>query len=427
MNWRTSGDTTEEAFRRLIPEHSEIFKRGEVGAVYRAGRPYTRLMAGMLAAESSYATDFNAVQPEMNNPLNMRVRRQPQFQEFPTIAASIYEWKARITDPIYAYRDTETVAELVAVYAPSSDNNDEAKYVATVERVINALPKLEEPVSIPVSAPPVQISITPMGPNRPALAMASPSYITVHEVGNQSPGADEEMHRRFVHNGGGPNQVSFHFVVGPTKVIQLLPLDEAAWHASDGYSGTGNRDSIAIETIQIGDFNRTLWHLAWLINEIATNPTRFFRNMERSWDMSINRIKQHYDWAPDKKNCPEFIRNRGLWPELMRRVDLWNAAGQEIELPAEDPDPQPEPVKHEIPTGKTEALLRRQYGTALNPVTKEMEGFDLDFAPSQVWLAYGKRTGRWPELRRIIRRGDGGLVYQWTDGFDWERKAPGVD
>lgn len=184
----------------------------------------------------------------------------------------------------------------------------------------------ETSVSIPVAAPPLEIAITPKGANRPELVMESPSYITVHEVGNRAPGADEDMHRTFVHNGGGPSQVSFHFVVGPTKAIQLLPLDEAAWHASDGYNGPGNRDSVAIETIQIGDFDKTLWHLAWLINEIATTPERFFHNRPRQWDMSIQRIVQHNHWAPDGKNCPEFIRNRELWPELMRRVDLWHVA-----------------------------------------------------------------------------------------------------
>jgi N-acetylmuramoyl-L-alanine amidase len=178
----------------------------------------------------------------------------------------------------------------------------------------------------PYPAPPVQISLIPYAnANRPKLEMPSPSYVTVHEVGNMSPGADEEMHRRFTHNGGGPSQVSFHFVVGPTQVIQLLPLDEAAWHASDGYYGTGNRDSIAIETIQIGDFNKTLWNLAWLINEINTNPNRFASNHRRSWDMSNDRIVQHNTWAPDKKNCPQFIRDRGLWPTLMQRVDIWEA------------------------------------------------------------------------------------------------------
>lgn len=205
-------------------------------------------------------------------------------------------------------------------------------------------PPKETPVSdLPYAAPRVRIAITPYGnTNRPKLEMASPSYITVHEVGNTSPGADEEMHRRFVHNGGGPANVSFHFVVGPTEVIQLLPLDEAAWHASDGYYGTGNRDSVAIETIQIGDFNKTLWHLAWLINAIKTNPEQFYFNHPRRWDFGDKDPKQHRDWAPDLKNCPQFIRNRGLWGTLLERVKLWKQAGE-----APKPSPYASPVTYD--------------------------------------------------------------------------------
>jgi hypothetical protein len=94
---------------------------------------------------------------------------------------------------------------------------------------------------------------------------------------------------------------------------------------------------------------------------------------------------------------------------------------QVSEAPEPEPIPEPKP-KHELPEGKTEALLRRQYGTATNPVTGKEEGFDLDFAPSQKWLAHGKRTGRWPELTKIIKRGDGGQLYQWSDGSEYERK-----
>lgn len=162
--------------------------------------------------------------------------------------------------------------------------------------------------------------------NRPALPMPSPSYVTVHEVGNTSPGADEDMHAQFVHNGGGASQVSFHFIVGPSKAIQLIYLNENAWHASDYYGGRGNRDSIAIETVQVGDFAKTLNHLAWLIAELFRNPARFkYRTDVPLTDdlkpeLCIERIKQHNFWAPDKKNCPQFIRSRGQWEPLLNAV-----------------------------------------------------------------------------------------------------------
>ena len=212
-------------------------------------------------------------------------------------------------------------------------------HAAIFRSPVSPTPPKEDPI---MGYPPrVTQSITPMSAgNRPGLAMPSPSWITVHEVGNLSPGANAEMHRRFVNNGGGPGGVSFHFVVDQTDVFQLIPLDEAAWHASDGYSGTGNRDSVAIETVQIGDFLATLRNLAWLIAEIITNPTRFYREQPAAFrpDFSDQRIAQHNHWAPDKKNCPQFIRDRGLWDDLMRMVDVEIAKRGGGSSP---PDPKP--------------------------------------------------------------------------------------
>lgn len=156
--------------------------------------------------------------------------------------------------------------------------------------------------------------------------MPSPSKIVTHEVGNLSIGADEDMHRRFVLNGGGPNTVSFHFVVGPTKIVQLLYLDENAWHASDGYFGDGNRDAWGIEHIQVGDFQATLNHGAWLQAELARNPRRFAIKNPGAFVQDINpenvdeRMVQHNWEAPDGKNCPEFIRERGLWDGYVEAV-----------------------------------------------------------------------------------------------------------
>jgi N-acetylmuramoyl-L-alanine amidase CwlA len=298
-----------------------------------AAGEHSALALAMLKAESSYGTDFNANTRENLNPLNLRPPSGDGYMAYQSYPAAIRAWRERLTSIAYKngiYERTETLDELIHVYAPGSDNNDEAAYVATIERLFDhwGIAPKGEPMAIVAKECPVEIAVlTGDAPNRPALPMPSPSWVTVHEVGNTSPGADEDMHRDFVHNGGGAAQVSFHFVVGPTKAIQLIYLNENAWHASDGFNGTGNRDSIAIETIQIGDFDTTLSHLSWLIAELFRNPKRFaFRTDvavidDLPSDDARNRIKQHNHWAPDKKNCPQFIRERGLWLPLLNAVD----------------------------------------------------------------------------------------------------------
>lgn len=152
MNWRETGDCTYDEWVALIPIMSRIRQDGEVFACYSAAAGLRRLCLGMLKAESSFATNFAANTPANKNALNLRPRGGGSgFMAFPSWAVGIAEWKARLTDPIYAYAPTTTVADLVHVYAPSSDHNNEAAYVATVEGVITALTPKEAPMPDPTA------------------------------------------------------------------------------------------------------------------------------------------------------------------------------------------------------------------------------------------------------------------------------------
>lgn len=336
INWRTYGPIDQTTFlEELRWVNSPLLS--EWDQILDVAGDHSAVVAAILAEESRYATDFNLNVPSNRNPANLRPRGgKPGYLKFTTYAECIFDLVSRITDPGYAYSGTTTLLDLIKVYAPASDSNDPEQYVRNILTRFDrwGVEPMEVPVASPVIVPRIKAKACPLeirvltGPmiNRPALAMPDASFVSVHEVGNTDPGADEEMHADFVHNGGGENAVSFHFVVGPTKAIQLVYLNENAWHASDYYSGRGNRDSIAIETIQIGDFAATLSHLAWLIAEIYRNPTRFaFRtDVGRTDDLDPalmrERTKQHNFWAPDRKNCPQFIRDRGLWTPLLDAV-----------------------------------------------------------------------------------------------------------
>lgn len=139
LNWRNSGDCNVADWIATIPIASRIRQDGEVQACYDAAKGYTRLCLGMLNAESSYATSFSADPATNKNALNLRPRGGSGFSIFPSWSAGITEWLSRLTDPNYAYKDTQTVADLVAIYAPSSDNNNVIAYVNTVETVISRL------------------------------------------------------------------------------------------------------------------------------------------------------------------------------------------------------------------------------------------------------------------------------------------------
>ena len=146
---------------------------------------------------------------------------------------------------------------------------------------------------------------------RPGYAM-KPEYITIHQTGNTSKGANAEMHNRYVHS-VAPNP-SWHFTVDDKEIYQHLPLNENGWHAGDGTNGPGNRKSIAIEICVNRDGNlakaeaNAAWLAAKLIKEV--NTLKSFPDC----------MKQHYDWS--KKNCPAQIRGRkNGWQDFLAAVE----------------------------------------------------------------------------------------------------------
>lgn len=167
-----------------------------------------------------------------------------------------------------------------------------------------------EPVTSILGAP-FRVSIIPQNKgNRPGYPMKA-EWITVHETGNPRTGANAEMHRQFTHNGGGTENVSFHYVVDDREIIQLLPLTENAWHAGDGAGGTGNRKSISIELCvnKDGDFEKTLQLGAALV-----------RWLMRERSIELDHVVQHNHWSG--KNCPATLRSKlpPKWQDFLNLV-----------------------------------------------------------------------------------------------------------
>lgn len=73
--------------------------------------------------------------------------------------------------------------------------------------------------------------------NKPNENRVSTQFVTVHDTANNSKGADEEMHARYIYNcavGDVDRDASWHYSVGDDQIIQHIRIDEIAWHAGDG-------------------------------------------------------------------------------------------------------------------------------------------------------------------------------------------------
>lgn len=81
---------------------------------------------------------------------------------------------------------------------------------------------------------------------RPLDIKSSTEFITVHDTGDNKFNADQWANEVTTSS----RQVSWHFTVDDKKIIQHIPLDEVAYHAGDGGSVFGLRDTGVKYTVE---------------------------------------------------------------------------------------------------------------------------------------------------------------------------------
>ncbi|MDD2259137.1 MAG: N-acetylmuramoyl-L-alanine amidase [Bacilli bacterium] len=148
--------------------------------------------------------------------------------------------------------------------------------------------------------------------NRPGNIRPGTKYITIHDTANAREGADAEMHYRYVTNPETTN-ASWHYSVDDGAIYQHLPNDEVGWHAGNTITDlfSGNQYSVGIETcINEGvDYNQVMRNTAKLTAELLKN-----------YNLTINDIKQHYDFST--KDCPRNMRHYNRWNEFLNLVKI---------------------------------------------------------------------------------------------------------
>ncbi|MEQ2442495.1 N-acetylmuramoyl-L-alanine amidase [Pseudoflavonifractor sp. CLA-AP-H29] len=154
----------------------------------------------------------------------------------------------------------------------------------------------------------IQQNMIPAGRrNRPGGSNPD-TYITIHETGNTSAGADAEDHGKYLASSAGEASLtSWHYTVDDHAIVQHIPDGETAYHAGDGAAGPGNAQSIGIEICvnSDGDFEKA-----------KANAAALVRLLMAEHSIPLANIKQHHDW--NGKNCPATIRaTPGAWEEFL--------------------------------------------------------------------------------------------------------------
>lgn len=144
--------------------------------------------------------------------------------------------------------------------------------------------------------------------------------VCIHETGNTSPSAEAQANRTYMASPACVSrQASWHATVGKDVVIEAIPANKQAYHASDG-DGPGNTHFYAIEGVMCYPvdspaFTRVMQNHAWYAAKLLVDhglPCRIGEQDARYADGVT--VAQHNAFSRDRKNCPQFYRDNGLWP-----------------------------------------------------------------------------------------------------------------
>lgn len=138
-DWRVIGRVPYTTWANTILRAGGPVDLSEPSAWEAAGE-HSALALAMLNIESKYGTAFNRNKRENKNPLNLRPPNGDGYMAFDSYPEAVTAWYDRITSKSYKsgiYANTISLEDLISVYAPASDDNDEAAYVATIRTLWN--------------------------------------------------------------------------------------------------------------------------------------------------------------------------------------------------------------------------------------------------------------------------------------------------
>jgi hypothetical protein len=357
-DFRAIGNTTRQAFEmalgRTVGDGPNPDLSDESGRIYALLEPkgLTRLYAAQAWHErhnDTYTPDEAYYPHSWKNVL--ATKSGGGFMSFQSYTLGARYWSERILDRTGPYANARTLAEFIHIYAPSSDGNDEAKYVADVVKQVNSWPLVGAPPPSPTGPtgptgplPPGLVAHNLAGTNKPLWlpddvafevklteldAIARPTDrrpganrsgkpmlwagVTQHETGNERAGTDARMHAQWQFNGtpghtdanGNPDRVGVHLYVDDKRVVQCLPVDEKGVHSGDWK----NDVHVAVELCVNADRNRA---------RAERNAAALMAGLlDILGKTALNAMYPHR--SPPGSGCPKYLGQR--WPDYEREVD----------------------------------------------------------------------------------------------------------
>lgn len=137
-------------------------------------------------------------------------------------------------------------------------------------------------------------------------------YITIHETGNNSKGANAQSHAKLQSNGNA-RAASWHITVDDKEAIRSFHDASICWHSGARYPKlSGNPRSIGIEICVNSDGN---------YKKTIDNAAAVVASLMKEHGIPIDRVVQHNHWSG--KNCPQHLRQNDWgvsWSQFKSKV-----------------------------------------------------------------------------------------------------------
>jgi N-acetylmuramoyl-L-alanine amidase CwlA len=140
-----------------------------------------------------------------------------------------------------------------------------------------------------------------------------PTRIVVHNTYNDAPAKNEIAY--MIRNN---DETSFHYAVDDKEIVQGIPENRNAWHASDGGKGKGNREGIAIEICYSksgGD----------KFIKAEQNAVELIVDILKRYGWGVDKVTKHQDYA--NKYCPHRTLDMG-WDRFIGMIE--NKLGNKV-------------------------------------------------------------------------------------------------
>jgi N-acetylmuramoyl-L-alanine amidase len=126
------------------------------------------------------------------------------------------------------------------------------------------------------------------------------TFITIHNTGNRSKGADVKSHAAYIKGEKATNgPVSWHYTMDEKNIYQHLPDNEDGFHAGDG-----NRKGIGIEICMNSDGDLQG------ATDMAAELTAY---LCKEHNILVANVVQHNQWNKTK-DCPQLLRSGSSYP-----------------------------------------------------------------------------------------------------------------